>query len=455
MKAIKLICVLFILMSFNKIMAQTGSVGINNNGAAPDSKAILDISSNDKGLLVPRLTMVERATLGNSMSSTQKSMLVFDTDLNEYMFWDGTQWVAFGKSIKYNSTTGEVQYYDGANWQNINLGSSCFSLQQAYDSCGNGLGRKINVKEAKGIEFSGSFTNPDVILKVTQNGNGISTGFLNNSTTNPYSTLETHTKGLGAAIFASSTNPATTMSTIHAELISNYTNLSDYTNFTANGAIQGSVKSGNAVGVYGFVDAASTSTAGVFGYNNRQGVGSGVFGLGNKYGVNAMSIGTTGQPDGSGVFGLVGQTSTNGTQADPNGISVWATSNCLVGTQVGAGVNGGTIYYLSAQNWSDRRLKHEITDMGSSLDKIKLLKPSIYKFNVEKREDYNYDKLHFGLIAQDVEQIFPELVSKPKTENAYYSINYIELIPVLIKGMQEQQELIIDLQNRIKDLENK
>ena len=47
-------------------------------------------------------------------------------------------------------------------------------------------------------------------------------------------------------------------------------------------------------------------------------------------------------------------------------------------------------------------------------------------------------------MAQDLEAIFPHLVSKD--EKGYASINYIELIPVLIKSIQE-------LDTKIKELE--
>jgi hypothetical protein len=65
----------------------------------------------------------------------------------------------------------------------------------------------------------------------------------------------------------------------------------------------------------------------------------------------------------------------------------------------------------------------------------------------------------FGLIAQDVQKIFPELVAeqvKPASKNSkgeltseeikYLGINYQGFIPILIKGVQEQEEKIKTLQ---------
>ncbi len=55
-------------------------------------------------------------------------------------------------------------------------------------------------------------------------------------------------------------------------------------------------------------------------------------------------------------------------------------------------------------------------------------------------EDDYYERNRIGFLAQDMEQVFPELVYTDK--NGYKSIDYTSLIPVLVKGMQEQQEII-------------
>ena len=55
-----------------------------------------------------------------------------------------------------------------------------------------------------------------------------------------------------------------------------------------------------------------------------------------------------------------------------------------------------------------------------------------------------------GLIAQEVALVVPEIVHGKETSEEYLSVNYTELIPILIKGMQEQQELIKQLQEELK-----
>ncbi len=76
------------------------------------------------------------------------------------------------------------------------------------------------------------------------------------------------------------------------------------------------------------------------------------------------------------------------------------------------------------------------------------LSVNVAKTNFAK---YNFDKeLHFGLMAQDVERIFPNLVSKD--ESGYLSLNYTELIPVLINAVQEQNEKIKKLEELVQSL---
>jgi hypothetical protein len=75
----KKVCLLASLVFPMLLMAQ--SVAINNDGAAPDQTALLDIKSNSKGLLIPRLSTAQRA----GIVSPALGLTVFDTDT--YSFW--------------------------------------------------------------------------------------------------------------------------------------------------------------------------------------------------------------------------------------------------------------------------------------------------------------------------------------------------------------------------------
>jgi hypothetical protein len=114
---------------------------------------------------------------------------------------------------------------------------------------------------------------------------------------------------------------------------------------------------------------------------------------------------------------------------------------------------------------SDGRLKKDIKDLPNATDLINKLKPHTYHF---KTDDYNAMNLpresQFGFIAQEVEQVLPELVHTEKQltkrdlagERVFEevkSVNYIELIPILTKALQEQNDRIEKLEAMVTSLQ--
>lgn len=98
---------------------------------------------------------------------------------------------------------------------------------------------------------------------------------------------------------------------------------------------------------------------------------------------------------------------------------------------------------------SDKRLKNNITTIDKKVtEKIKQLNPVTYYWNSEGKAKGGNDKLQYGLIAQEIERIFPDMVNTDI--KGYKSVNYIELIPVLLKAIQEQQKEIEVLKTKIK-----
>ena len=100
-------------------------------------------------------------------------------------------------------------------------------------------------------------------------------------------------------------------------------------------------------------------------------------------------------------------------------------------------------------------MKENILDATPKLEDIKKLKVKNFNFIGD-------DLKQIGLIAQEVEEIFPGLVKEekqPDIEGAeegevYKSVKYSIFVPMMIKAMQEQQEIIENLTTRIEQLEN-
>jgi hypothetical protein len=96
-----------------------------------------------------------------------------------------------------------------------------------------------------------------------------------------------------------------------------------------------------------------------------------------------------------------------------------------------------TIAGTLTQN-SDRRLKKDIHSLDSDiLEKLQKIEPVYYQF---KNQNAHPDGVQLGLIAQEVQAQFPELVTTGS--NGYLSLSYSKLSAVLLKGVQEQQEQI-------------
>jgi hypothetical protein len=95
---------------------------------------------------------------------------------------------------------------------------------------------------------------------------------------------------------------------------------------------------------------------------------------------------------------------------------------------------------------SDVRLKENITDLEIGLEAIMALRPRKFDW---KKESGNAGKNVRGFIAQEFEEIFPDLIDEsinaaPEGEEPYKQIRQ-DLIPILVKGMQQQQAQIEEL----------
>ena len=92
----------------------------------------------------------------------------------------------------------------------------------------------------------------------------------------------------------------------------------------------------------------------------------------------------------------------------------------------------------------DMRLKTNIMSLGATLLNVLQIDGKSYKI---KRDASQETKI--GLLAQDIQKIYPELVSE---QNGILSVNYQGLVPVLINAIKEQQTLIDQNSKLIKTL---
>jgi hypothetical protein len=114
-------------------------------------------------------------------------------------------------------------------------------------------------------------------------------------------------------------------------------------------------------------------------------------------------------------------------------------------------INGD--FYVTGNTYvdSDERLKKDIKPIESSLEKILGIKGVSYKWKNQSSEGGKSSNMHYGVIAQQVEKVIPEIVNDRQDDKK--RVAYLELIPVLIEAVKEQQKTISQLSDKLKALE--
>ncbi|MBS1652900.1 MAG: tail fiber domain-containing protein [Bacteroidetes bacterium] len=250
-----------------------------------------------------------------------------------------------------------------------------------------------------------------------------------------------------------------------------------------------SVNAGRAIGVSGFGytngSGAGSTAVGVSGKvfsNNATSTTFGVISIAsgnaiNTYGINSLA-------DASGQLSIAGQFRAQGANAVNIAVSGWSPNTLLpyqpttypAGANIAiygranknisgtphsfAGFFDGDVWLNSssvgtgfAQIVSDQQFKTNIDSIGSALKIITLLKPKHFYYDTLNNYKLNFSsKKQYGLLAQDVQTILPELVSNFKKPAIVDSLGnkiqasitlktmaYEAFIAIIIKGMQEQQ----------------
>jgi hypothetical protein len=144
-----------------------------------------------------------------------------------------------------------------------------------------------------------------------------------------------------------------------------------------------------------------------------------------------------GDQSNAGVAAIYGTSSVNG-----------STGYCAYFTNSGSGTG---LYISNTAAWqstSDERLKTDIQDLDSTA-RLMQLRPVDYLWKNQATSD-DPTKRSFGFIAQEVQQVFPELVGVSPDE--MLSVEYTGLIAPLVKAIQEQQAIITQLQADVESL---
>jgi hypothetical protein len=207
--------------------------------------------------------------------------------------------------------------------------------------------------------------------------------------------------------------------------------------------------------------------------NHVQGSGSGIWtgiqnnvlgtGTGNRYGIVTLMYDT------NSVWKRGMEVQVYST--DTNSIAFYASNTTGNGQYTGkAGYFNGNVHVTGTltQGGSDANIKKQVKNISSIRNRIMQLRPVEFEYKNDLGIEFPKGK-RFGLIAQEVEALFPELVyniNPPSDYNyddpkkpikkakidQYKGVEYDELIPLLLKVIQEQEVKLLNWKKELKNL---
>ena len=138
----------------------------------------------------------------------------------------------------------------------------------------------------------------------------------------------------------------------------------------------------------------------------------------------------------------------------------------ITGTLITANTEIRSLGNITAY-YSDKRLKKNIEPIKNAVDKIKQINGVTFNSNdVAGQYGYTNTKTQVGVIAQEIEAVLPEVVTRApfdigtnedgsqysKSGEDYKTVHYDRLVPLLIQAIKEQQSKIEQLEQKIESI---
>jgi hypothetical protein len=440
----------YLLLLSTALLVATGaaaqSVGINT--ATADASAALEIPSTTKGVLIPRLTQAQRTII----ATPAKGLLVFDSTSRSFWFHDGTVW-------------------------------------QEIDTATNVWKPTGNTGTDTSIHFIGTTDDIPLIFKV----GGIKSGIIDSEGQNTAfgsEALLSNIDGFANTAIGSSALYASTtgfQNTAIGDSALDKNTIGAYNTAIGGGALFHNIggEFNTAGGAYSLFNANTALYNTAYGahslYSNSSGEQN------TAMGHNAMFHSTGSSNTAVGYQALNSNAAGNGNTAI--GALAYIPADLSNSTAVGYGavatasnqVMMGNTSVTSIgglagwSNFSDGRFKRNVKENVPGLAFISQLKPVTYNLAIKKINEYhgvkddvmnglkadysNAEKMvRTGFIAQDVEKTAQQIgydfdgVHHPQNDRDNYSLVYADLVPSLVKTVQELNNKIEEQQKQIKEL---
>jgi len=391
-------------------MAQ--NVGVSGNtGYTPYTGAILDLD-NSGGLLLPRLTTTERDNLGSTFTPTPSNaegMMIYNRTSDRYEMWvndGGWGW----KKVMTESDLGN----GFINNTNITAG---LQTPASFEISGSGLlGTTLGVGTSATIGTTLSVGNGMTVGAVGTPGNilmSVDDSWIGRGSTitSPRVAFNTATEVIAISPVGSAIISVLKANVSHTALSVNNTGAASGVGIKLSGARNLST------GEVGYID-----------FENNDG---GLATLARVSAKNASSNNT----NGSFQIALL----SGGTMPAANLEQLRLAAN-------GDLVINGKFTSNGIKETSDGRFKKNINSISDALSTVLNLEGVTYNWRTEEFPEKSFgERMEYGVIAQQIEKIVPELVDTD--EKGYKSVQYSHMVPLLIEAIKEQQ-LIINSQSQ-------
>ena len=435
--------IMLISLNFNSL-AQVG-IGTSN----PHASAALEIQSTSKGFLFPRMAEVARDAINNPATG----LTIYCTDCA-------------------TSGGGVLQVYNASNWEDLNDFVAASTGGVFNEKVGIGTtplyALDVDAKDKGSSTYSARFTNSATddniynIVRFTQGESGTAEGFLGTGGSNvPNKAFRNNfvvgTKSNSPLVLNTHDTERMRIDTIGRFGIG--TNNPEYP-FHLDAAdrskdeiyaakFENSKTDNDLYNIVLFTQGELDTAIGYLGTG-----GSNVLNVAFR---NNFVVGTK-----NSTSLVLNTNDTERMRIDTNGNVGIGTTDCegykLKVNGVIHATNGSANHWTST---SDRRWKKDIKTLDNSLDKIAALRGVSYQWRVDDFPNKNFsDGTQLGVIAQEIETVFPELVHTDK--KGYKSVQYSNIVAPLIEAIktlkhqnEAQQDQITSLIERVKALEDK
>jgi len=390
---------LFVMMAGLTFAQTDEGVSIGKGNSPAHSKAILELVSHSKGILIPRLTTAERQQVFSGADQTAKGLLVFDSTEDRFYYWDGGKWNPVGTA---GTDAMKTTDYDPAG----------IKEQLAGLTAAQTLTHKTLTSPV--ITSPAGLTKADVGLDQV------------NNTADADKPVSTATQaGLDLKLNKSATLAGDVSGMYNETAIANGV-------VTSAKIADGTITSADlsSMGAAGGQVMKWTNSGWVPG-TDETGGGSAPDNLGNHTATSNLRMGTyLISNDGGNTEGLAFDASGNASFAQNVAITGDVTVN-------------GNLY-----SPSDGRLKNHIETLGNVLNKLNQVRGVSFSYNDQSRYASG---TKIGVVAQELQKVYPEMVTQGA--DGYLKVDYTQLAAVLIQAVKEQQQQINLLQKQLNGQE--